>query len=1047
MRINASARNECLIRKDFGILPLALLVIMCLVLFSSQGLLGQEQTSSIEGIVKDSSGAVLPGATITATNKATNRVITTQSSGSGLYVLRNLEPGRYAVAGELKGFSKYQLPDVIMLLGKTLKIDMNLQVGTLEQAVQISDNPPMIDTQSTTVAHNVSSEEFDRLPKGRSFQGLVLTSPSVNSGQIEGGFQVNGSSGAENSFTIDGISTASGINGRSRQDAIFDILQEVQVKTAGIEAEYGGALGGVISAVTKSGGNAFHGDAHFYYGGAPVSAGPVSRLVLDPVNTNNPPPGYYVQDNKGDNNGYEVGGSLGGYLIKNKLYFFLASSPRWQRRTIPYLTSNGTVPDSFSQDQFYMQSFAKISYDPTSRISTNFAWLYTPIYSTGRLPANNGSYGNGITSTSKALAPNKVQGFYSPQSSYTGNLNFTLDPTSLLSIRGGYFWDDYHATGIPNISAVEYQTSNIGTPFESEIPPGQVGGIGYTNTPRVQGADHDLVTRTYVNLDYSKAFTGWGSHNLKAGVGDQKTVNNVDTTYPGGGYVYVFWNRSFTSRNTGITDRGKYGYYESDDFGTRGTTGASVISLYVQDQWRVSPRVVLSLGIRTENEGLPSFNRAIKEYAFKFGFGSKMSPRLGINFDVFGNGKMKVFGSWGRLYDWTKYQLARASYGGDIWHIQYRSLDTTDVFSLGNGNLPGRNLWNSVPGSYRDRRVIDFEGVDPGIKPMSEDQFNAGLEWELRPNLVFSGHYIHSKLNQTIEDIGTIKNGDETYIEGNPGIGQAAITPTFGSATAPFPTPLPIRTYDAMELSLTRRFGNGWLASASYVYSRLYGNYSGLANSDEIRPPTLGFSSPVAQQLGGDVSREGANNHRAYDLYDLFWDSHGTLDVKGRLATDRPHVFKLYGSYQFKFGLQFGGFYYGGSGTPISTYMWENNTIPLFVNGRGDLGRTPFLNQTDFLIAQEFKLGEQKTLRFEFNAINVFNQKTNRYTFPDYNYQNRASSQPSMDSTNLANGYNYQDLVAKTTDGLTGRALDPRYGMAAIFNPGFTGRIGVKFTF
>ena len=138
-----------------------------------------------------------------------------------------------------------------------------------------------------------------------------MLAPSVNSGEIEGGFQVNGASGAENQFIIDGVSTNSLINGKSRQDAFTEILQEVQVKTGGIDAEYGGALGGVISAITKSGGNEFHGDVHYYYDGSPISAGPVKRLLLDPADEKTV---SYVQDHKNPNNRHEPGFSIGGPL-------------------------------------------------------------------------------------------------------------------------------------------------------------------------------------------------------------------------------------------------------------------------------------------------------------------------------------------------------------------------------------------------------------------------------------------------------------------------------------------------------------------------------------------------------------------------------------------------------------------------------------------------------------------------------------------------------------------------------------------------------------
>jgi hypothetical protein len=130
------------------------------------------------------------------------------------------------------------------------------------------ETTPLVDNRSTLIAHNVSAEEFDRLPKGRSFQSIALTAPSVNQGEIEGGLQVNGASGSENAFTVDGVVTNSLVNGQSRQNTVFEYLQEVQVKTSGIAAEYGGALGGVISAVTKSGGNTVRGEAHYFFEGS-----------------------------------------------------------------------------------------------------------------------------------------------------------------------------------------------------------------------------------------------------------------------------------------------------------------------------------------------------------------------------------------------------------------------------------------------------------------------------------------------------------------------------------------------------------------------------------------------------------------------------------------------------------------------------------------------------------------------------------------------------------------------------------------------------------
>ena len=243
----------------------------------------QERFGEINGTASDASGAVVPDVNLTLTNKGTGRVYTTKSSGSGQYFFRDIEPGRYSLTFERAGFGTRQVPDINVLVGQTLKINGTLEVSTTQQTVEVTETSALIDTTSTSVAHNITSEEFNRLPKARTFQSLVTLSPSVNSGTLENGFQVNGASSAENQFNIDGISTNSVITGASRQDAVFEILDEVQVKTGGIEAEYGGAMGGVISAITKSGGNTFHGDVHYYYSGNAISAGPVQRLLLRPT--------------------------------------------------------------------------------------------------------------------------------------------------------------------------------------------------------------------------------------------------------------------------------------------------------------------------------------------------------------------------------------------------------------------------------------------------------------------------------------------------------------------------------------------------------------------------------------------------------------------------------------------------------------------------------------------------------------------------------------------------------------------------------------------
>ena len=178
--------------------------IVCVMVAATAG--AQERFGGLTGTVIDSTKAAVPGATVTARNKETGATREVVTGADGTYRVPDLDPGRYSATIELQGFQKVQLDDVIVLLGKMVGVDAELKTGQFTEVITVTaDSTKQLDLASVVLQHNVTAEEIDRIPKSRSFQSIAVAAPGVNAGEIEGGFQVNGASGAENVFTIDGV--------------------------------------------------------------------------------------------------------------------------------------------------------------------------------------------------------------------------------------------------------------------------------------------------------------------------------------------------------------------------------------------------------------------------------------------------------------------------------------------------------------------------------------------------------------------------------------------------------------------------------------------------------------------------------------------------------------------------------------------------------------------------------------------------------------------------------------------------------------------------
>ncbi len=461
------------------------------------------------------------------------------------------------------------------------------------------------------------------------------------------------------------------------------------------------------------------------------------------------------------------------------------------------------------------------------------------------------------------------------------------------------------------------------------------------------------------NLSWFKELAG--EHQFKIGARFERLGNEVNrgAQLP---TVTLNWN---TARSTsdGRTVRGTYGHYVvSKGTVTNGTVTSNNWSFWIQDSWTIKRNLTLNLGVRTENEHVPSFQ---EEYpGIDFGFGDKIAPRLGFAYDIKGDSRWKAYGSYGKYFDITKLEMPRGSFGADHW-IQYL-LDARDA-RLAVDQLPGRtdrmsrhaSSSRSISATPRTRRIRPSRRtsagsktrVDPNLKPVETGELTFGLDHELNRTMSVGVRYTKKWLDRTIEDVGIIVPGvGEVFFIANPGEGVA-------EQILPKPAPvLPtaVREYDGLEFRLIKRFSNNWSLNTSYTWSRLFGNYGGLASSDEN-----GRTSP--------------NVERYFDGQYLVFDANGQ-PVTGLLPTDRPHYFKAQATYDLPWGTGIGLFAQVMSGTPKSTAINLLGFSPTFINGRGDLGRTPVTSQIDLYIQHDFRLFGSSRFNVNLNVDNVFNQ-------------------------------------------------------------------------
>ena len=374
---------------------------------------GQERTGSIEGTVKDPTGAVVPGVSVTIKNSAStaaaiettgistgfNRTVTTDEQG--FFRMLQMPPGAYVVTtAAISGFGEARIDDIQVALGRTTPLTIQLAAGQTTATVNVADaDSQSIDTTGSEISTSLNAQKLALLPKGGGgFTSALKASPGTRPDAVAGGWTIDGATNAENVFIIDGQEVTNyknaGINANNQVP--FALVQELQVKSSGFDAEYGGATGGVINVVTKGGSNDFHGEFGVGFRTSKLESSPRPSLLRFTSGTGATFT-QTVESFRQPKNAYlftTPSANLGGPIIKDKLWFFGSWSPQITDTTVnttfvtnqPEATRTVTGSDIYHNKVTSEYGFARLDAQPFSKLRLAGTFLWNPVVTDGVLP-------------------------------------------------------------------------------------------------------------------------------------------------------------------------------------------------------------------------------------------------------------------------------------------------------------------------------------------------------------------------------------------------------------------------------------------------------------------------------------------------------------------------------------------------------------------------------------------------------------------------------------------------------------------------------------
>jgi hypothetical protein len=719
-------------------------------------------SADLSGVVYDSSEAVLPGVAVTVTNKDTGVTRTSFTDRDGRYAILALPPGTYRVRAELSGFAPQVLEDVALMLGSSVDVNFVLALAGVQEQVTVIVESPILDTHKTAVASVVSQQQIESLPiNGRNFISFSLITPGVSTDRTPqqgasatSGLTFAGQRGRSNNITVDGVDNNDAAVGAVRATFSQEAVREFQVLTNSYSAEFGKASGGVVNIVTKSGTNVLSGNLFGYFRDETLNA----KEHFERFD----PSGAAIDREKAPYGQKQFGFTLGGPLRKDKSFFFgsferqdidtnnfvtiddrtivtagttVLGTPKQILERAGFAIETGNVPYKIEGDQF----LAKLDHQLNETQNLAARFNYADAFNENIEPWG------GQTARSR--------GAVLDSSDHMAALSHTLVKGMRLvhELRFQYAKRDQDVNSLDPRCGGPCTANDQGGPTLEVTGFANVGRQRFTPQPRRSRRIQVLETVSYFVRN----------HQLKTGL-DFSTINNKDEALPlhfGGRYIFaaalpgaLFGLPVPTINAIQAVGLGLPAAYVQGYGNPTNSYRVSDLSLFLQDDWRLTSTLTLKLGLRYQYQYWPNVEytvAGIDPYSFPKD-SNNIAPRLAFAWDPLGDKRTSIHGAYGIFFDnhITAISGITNLINGST-NVRTFAAQLPNPMPIAAWNAPGRRLPESGLGAYPSVEI----SIDPGLETPYAHHAAIGVDRELRGPFVVSANVVFAR---GFEQLGTI---------------------------------------------------------------------------------------------------------------------------------------------------------------------------------------------------------------------------------------------------------------------------------------------------